>query len=284
MLMSGLDSARTLGHYPTELALTLSLLLSLSLTAAISLMERARPWLRSGLQRRWAGQSAVFERLDEGLVLLGLGLAGVLGGATVFLQVVEGLRETPWLAQWDALFVETVHQTVTQGELAFFSAITPLAGRFPPFFLGFLVAGYLLGRRQKVLCAVWSVGLIGNGLLIEGLKRYFERQRPSFEQPLLVETNFSFPSGHSVNSIVLYGLLAYVCSRTLWQYKPLHRHVLIWAITFMGVLIGTSRLVLGVHYPTDVLAGWAVGTAWLAFLVLTAEVLRGRFGWRNGDS
>lgn len=274
-----MELARTLGHHPTELALVLSLLVSLSLTIAISFVERARPWLRAAIERyrKSSSEETVFQRLDEGLVLLVLGVGGIFGGSALFLQVVEALREWTWLPQWDALFVETVHQTVSKPEVTFFSTITPLAGRFPPFFLGFLVAGLLLRRRQRILCTVWALGLIGNGLLIEGLKRYFGRERPSFEQPFLVEPNFSFPSGHSVNSVVLYGLLAYVCSRTVWQYKPFHRHLLFWSITFLGVLIGTSRLVLGVHYPTDVLAGWSVGAAWLAFLILVAELLRGRF-------
>jgi membrane-associated phospholipid phosphatase len=192
--------------------------------------------------------------------------------------VVEAVLESTWLPQWDAAFLESAHHTVSKGEVAFFSAITPLAGVYPPIILGALVAGLLLRQGHTALCLVWVVGLMGNSILIQGLKTFFQRQRPVFEQPFLVEANYSFPSGHATNSILLYGLLAYVCSRVFFTYRPFHRHLLIWLVTFMGVLIGTSRLVLGVHYPSDVLAGWSVGTAWLALLVLVAEVLRGRFG------
>ncbi len=280
--MTPLGSAEFLAHHPTELAFTLSLLLSLTITLAIRATERARPWLRAGFARRpkFLGERsvAIFDRLDEALVLLALALLGVFGGSALFLHLVEALREGTWLPQWDKTFVQTVHVTATSFEVAFFSAITPLAGRYPPVVLGGLVAGLLLSRKHYKLCSVWVVGLIGNGVLIEGLKRVFQRQRPTFDQPLLVETNFSFPSGHAMTSILLYGLLAYVFSREFFKYRPIHRHLMIWAITFAGVLIGTSRLVLGVHYPSDVMAGWSVGATWLAILVLLAEALRGRFG------
>lgn len=280
--MSWLGSAEFLAHHPMELALALSLLVSLSITLAIRTAERARPWLRAGLERRpnLLGErgEAIFERLEEALVLLALALLGVFGGSALFLHLVEALREGSWLPQWDTVFVQTVHGAATEFEVAFFSAITPLAGRYPPLILGGLVAGLLLARKHYKLCSVWVMGLVGNGVLIEGLKRLFQRQRPTFDQPLLVETNFSFPSGHAVTSILLYGLLAYVFSREFFRYRPVHRHLMIWGITFAGVLIGTSRLVLGVHYPSDVLAGWAVGATWLAILVLLAEALRGRFG------
>lgn len=280
--MTWLGSAEFLAQHPMELSLALSLLLSLTVTLAIRATERARPWLRAGFQRRpkFLGErsQAVFERLDEAMVLLALSLLAVFGGSSLFLHLVEALREGTWLPQWDKTFVQTVHQAATPFEVGFFSAITPLAGRYPPVVLGGLMAGLLLARKHYKLASVWIVGLIGNGVLIEGLKRVFQRQRPTFDQPLLVETNFSFPSGHAMTSILLYGLLAYVASREFFKYRPLHRHIMVWAITFAGVLIGTSRLVLGVHYPSDVMAGWSVGAIWLAILVLLAEALRGRFG------
>lgn len=280
--MSAQDLVVTLAHHPTELALILSLVISLSLTAAISATERARPWLRAGFQRRpqiLANRGeAIFKNLDDALVMLLLAFLGIFGGSTLFLHLVEALREATWLPALDTLFVQTVHTTATRTEIAFFSAITPLAGVYPPILIGASLAYLLLARRHFLLCTVWLGGLLGNSILIQTLKSYFARQRPSFENPLLVEANFSFPSGHAMTSIFLYGLLAYVCSREFFPYKPGHRNVMIWTLTFLGVLIGTSRPVLGVHYPSDVLAGWSVAATWLALVILIAEVLRGRFG------
>lgn len=276
------QSAQTLGQYPTEMALILSAVLSGSLTAAIIATERIRPWLRAGFERRpkFMGERsvAIFQHLDEALVLLALALLGVFGGSSLFLHLVEGLQEATWLPLWDNTFVQAVHRSASQAEVSFFSAITPLAGPYPPLMLGFVVTLMLIQRKHFMLCAVWNAGLIGNSLLISGLKKFFERQRPTFEHPYLVEPYFSFPSGHAMTSIFLYGLFAYVCSREFFRYRPGHRHLMIWLITFLGVLIGTSRLVLGVHFPSDVLAGWSVASAWLALVILVAEILRGRFG------
>jgi undecaprenyl-diphosphatase len=276
------ESAEFLGQHPTALALGLSFVVSFSLTAAIRATDVARPWLRAGFERRpkFLGERslAAFQLVDEALVLLLLAFLGVFGGSSLFLHLVQGLRESSWLPQWDNIFVQTVHQTASPAEIAFFSAITPLAGVYPPLILGGAVGALLLARRHFMLCGVWLVGLLGNSLLINGLKRFFERPRPIFEEPLMVEPYFSFPSGHAMTSIMLYGLLAYVCSREFYRYRHGHRHLMIWTITFLGVLIGTSRLVLGVHYPSDILAGWSVSSAWLALVVLVAEILRGRFG------
>lgn len=273
--------AEALGHHPTELALSLSLVLSLALTLGIHFTERSRHYLKSALERhpgflRGHGVS-FFSRVESALVLLVLGLIGILGGSAGFLHIVEALQDSPGLSQWDTRFVETVHHTASQGEIAFFSAITPLAGIYPPIVLGVLVGGWLGARQQRLLAWIWVSGLVGNSLIAHGLKQFFRRERPVFEAPLLVENNFSFPSGHAMTSILLYGLLAYVLSRQLPAYRAIHRHFIVWSVTFLGGLIGTSRLVLGVHYPSDVLAGWSVGSAWLAFLVLLAEGLRGRF-------
>ena len=259
----------------------LSLLASLTLTLAIVATERVRPWLRAGFERRpkFMGRrsAAVFQRVDEALVLLILAMLAIVGGSSLFLHLVEGLRESTWLPEFDHTFVQTVHRTTSPTELAFFRAITPLAGPWPPLLLGLLVGPGLLWRGRRLLCAVWVTGIVGNTLLSAGLKQFFGRDRPVFENPLVNEPYFSFPSGHSMTSVLLYGLLAYICSREMLRHKP-HRYIVIWALTFLGVLIGTSRLVLGAHFPSDVLAGWSVASAWLAILVLLAEALRGRFG------
>lgn len=279
--MSWLEIADRLAHHPTELALGLSFVLSFTLTAGIRLTE-----IFGGLLKRWLERHpqvlrgrgvSVFARVEGALVMLVLALAGVFGGGVVFLHIVETLRESPLLSECDKLFVDTVHHTVDKAEIAFFSTITPLAGVFAPIILGVVVTAWLVRRGQRLLTWVWISGLVGNSLIIVGLKQTFQRERPFFETPLLVESNFSFPSGHAMTSILLYGLLGYIISRMLPRYSPIHRHVLVWGVTFMGFLIGTSRLVLGVHFPSDVMAGWSVGASWLSLLVLISEFLRGRF-------
>ena len=279
--MNWIELSKSLAHHPTELALGLSLVLSLTLTVGIRATELVGQFLQSWFERHpdfLGGRgSALFARLESAWVLLVLALAGVFGGGMVFLHIVETLRDSPLLSQCDQLFVDTVHRTVDDKEVAFFSAITPLAGVYAPIVWGTLVMLWLVWKREKLLASFWVGGLLGNAAIIVGLKQIFQRERPVFESPLLVESNFSFPSGHAMTSILLYGLLGYVLSRVLSRYAPVHRHVIVWVVIFLGFLIGTSRLVLGVHYPSDVMAGWSVGACWLSLLVLLSEFFRGRF-------
>ena len=274
------DLAKSLGEHPSELAVGMSLILSLAITLGFRLVDGARPWLRKTAEKLpFVGERGLrfYQRIEGALGLLVIGLLAVFGGSSLFLHIADAVLEATWLPSLDKAFVQTVHRAVSPQELGFFTYLTPLAGRYPPYILGFLVGGLLFFRRHYTLLTVWVVGLLGNAVLSQVLKMTFSRQRPMFDNPYLTESNYSFPSGHAMTSVLLYGLLAYIAAREFFPYRPWHRSALTWLVVFLGVLIGTSRLVLGVHYPSDVLAGWSVSVVWLSLLVLTAEGLRGRF-------
>lgn len=91
------------------------------------------------------------------------------------------------------------------------------------------------------------------------VKDLVERVRPSGLIPAFIEPGFSFPSGHATISIALYGFLAFLACRLYPRYKRLFIAV---AVT-LALGIGVSRLYLGVHYPSDVIAGYALGALWL---------------------
>jgi undecaprenyl-diphosphatase len=120
------------------------------------------------------------------------------------------------------------------------------------------------GERRTAV--IWGAGFAGGQLLVLGLKLLFDRTRP--QAPDLLIQDFSFPSGHAFTVVVLYGAL--LCGGvyggwTRWNRAWSRR---LFALT-TGVLIATvgwSRLVLRVHYPTDVLGGYLLGVAWLALL------------------
>lgn len=133
-------------------------------------------------------------------------------------------------------------------------------------------AGFLaLARLWRHLLLV--LGASGGGLLLMvALKRVFDRPRPTVVPPLMLETSPSFPSGHAMMSAVVYltlgALLAQLCPR--WRER-------VYVMTVAGaltVLIGLTRLYLGVHYPSDVLGGWSVGLAWALASALAARGLR----------
>jgi undecaprenyl-diphosphatase len=106
------------------------------------------------------------------------------------------------------------------------------------------------------------------------MKLGFRRDRPFFPDPLATERTFSFPSGHALVSLAVYGSIALVLARRL---SRRHDRIILFAATALLILaIGFSRLYLGVHFLSDVLAGFAAGVAWLALLYVALE-LRSRF-------
>ena len=101
-----------------------------------------------------------------------------------------------------------------------------------------------------------GIALIGSASLNLGAKQLFARERPSLWESIAPESTFSFPSGHAMGSITLAMVLVLLAWHTRWR----------WWITLPMVaftlMVGLSRVYLGVHYPSDILAGWAVAIAW----------------------
>jgi undecaprenyl-diphosphatase len=118
-----------------------------------------------------------------------------------------------------------------------------------------IVIGVVAGMPREAVRGALGIGL--GALLVEGLKAAIARTRPDLLEPIIVERGFSFPSGHAANSMVAYGILAVIVGRL-----PLSRGARVAlqvALAALVFLIGLSRVWLGVHYPTDVVAGWMVG-------------------------
>lgn len=132
---------------------------------------------------------------------------------------------------------------------------------------GFIVlATFFILMKQKRWLEVKGVllCLLGGVVLNELLKRLFERARPDAFQ-VVEAAGYSFPSGHAMVSLCFYGMIAFLIARNipLWYWRLV---VIVSAALFI-LLIGISRIYLGVHYPSDVLAGYTAGTMWLAFSI-----------------
>lgn len=116
-----------------------------------------------------------------------------------------------------------------------------------------------------------GVALAGCSILNEILKRAFQRQRPNILR-LVEATGYSFPSGHAMTSFTFYGFLAYI----FWI--NLDNKILRLVVTgFLGLLIlliGLSRIYLGVHYASDVIGGFVAGSFWLVGCILSLEAIR----------
>jgi len=136
------------------------------------------------------------------------------------------------------------------------------------------VSAYLWIKRFRFWVLKLLLAVFGGMLLNLLLKHLFVRQRPHFDDPLLTLNTYSFPSGHSMTATVFYGTLCVlVASRVRhWRWR-------VFAIAvagFMILLVGFSRIYLGAHYLSDVLAAIAEGLAWLAFSLIAVGELQRR--------
>ena len=136
------------------------------------------------------------------------------------------------------------------------------------------VAGYLWLRKKHH--AMWlTLGASFGGMILAGiLKRSFERPRPDIVPHLSIVATTSFPSGHSMLSATVYLTLGLLLARTATD-RATRFYPIIVAVV-LTFLVGLSRVYMGVHYPTDVMAGWTAGGVWAVFCWMIAKYLQHR--------
>lgn len=202
---------------------------------------------------------------------LAIGFGTIVAGAALFAEIAEGLHAQAALGAADEVITEAV-RTVPVPVLQFFAVVTRFGDVAPLTVACIVIAAALTLAGRRWLAFAWVVAMAGNGLLNLTLKQVFARVRPLHDDGLVLAQGFSFPSGHSSGAVVAYGMLAYVATRWL----PARWHLPVWlvALTF-AFTIGASRMFLRVHYASDVLAGFATGSAWLA--VCIASIVLGRW-------
>ncbi len=152
--------------------------------------------------------------------------------------------------------------------------ITALGGRAVLTLLVGSVVGYLALARRRHAAVFVLVATVGGSLLSTALKELYSRPRPDVVPHLAYVTSSSFPSGHAMLSAVVYLTLGALLARLVegrWT-----KRYFIGVAALLTILIGVSRVYLGVHYPTDVVAGWAAGVAWAVFCWLLARYLQRR--------
>ncbi len=134
------------------------------------------------------------------------------------------------------------------------------------------VIGYLLLCRDFRTALLVFVAAAGGLLISYGLKHYFGRARPDVVPHLLELHSKSFPSGHAQLAMVIYLTLGATVARLVTGVR--RKCYVLGVAAVLALLIGLSRVVLGVHYPTDVIAGWAVGLTWALICWLVARSLQ----------
>jgi undecaprenyl-diphosphatase len=194
-------------------------------------------------------------------------LVGLIGVALVVLLRI-GVA-TSFTDPFDAAVISVVRGPGLVGPLGVLRWVTELGSTaaVTVVAIGVLVLASVVGRWREGLAASLTILLasIGNELL----KVAIARARPDLLDPIVVEHGYSFPSGHSVLSMVAYGVVAVLVARL-----SLPRAVRLVAVGLLALLvglIGLSRVWLGVHFPTDVLAGWAAGIVVVALFSIVSR-------------
>ncbi|HEV2619930.1 MAG TPA: phosphatase PAP2 family protein, partial [Acidobacteriaceae bacterium] len=208
-------------------------------------------------------------KLSVLFLLLGLILSIVV--MLVLAKIHEEIAQ-PFLEHVDRQVMQLIHahDTPALTRLAFTLSFigSPLA-LGPGITLAAVVLWAVKLRRDAMLL-ILAIG--GAGLIDTMLKLHFRRIRPNVPWALVTEHSFSFPSGHSAGAVVLYGIVTYLIWSHLHDF--VERAGVIASALLLIAGIGASRVYIGVHYPTDVAAGYLVGLLWLLSLIGANEYLK----------
>lgn len=202
-----------------------------------------------------------------------LAFAFAAGAVALFFELADELGADESLGRFDAALSAALREHLSHGTLRFFAAITRLGDPEFLIMLSAVVAVILAAARRSLLAGAWIVATVGGGLMNRLLKSVFERTRPLHDHGLANETGWSFPSGHASGSMLVYGLLGYLIVR----HAPAAWHVPV-ALTSLAliVFVGSSRVLLQVHYLSDILAGYASAATWVALCIAGLEAVRWR--------
>ena len=195
-----------------------------------------------------------------------LGLAFILfwTPVVIFLKIAGEIVERQPI-KTDISILELIHRQASPTLDSIFLFFTTIGSveYILPITLALLTYLIYRKRRHSALILFFGVGGAAAANLI--LKSLFHRDRPAFWQSLITETGYSFPSGHAMLSAALVLCVVAIVWRTKWRVPAI---IIGGLVVFM---IGLSRLYLGVHYPTDVVAGWSVSAIWVGIVVIVVH-------------
>lgn len=200
------------------------------------------------------------------VLLIGLGLAASF--IVLFAELAEEMLEQE-LGVFDAVIIALL-ETLSSSTMDWVMFVITELGSV--WFIGLFSIAVLwilsVRMRDKWGVLFYFVAVGGGSLLTILLKNLFSRERPGINEAIDA-VGYSFPSGHSMGSLIFYGFLIYLVVRT--KQKPWIQWVSVFGLGLLIILIGISRIYLGAHYPSDVAAGYIAGTIWLVLSLVALE-------------
>lgn len=206
--------------------------------------------------------SGILDKKLKGRLLI-IGLIGIIPFISIVLLGFFGWEEvtttdyqiSQYFYKLHAPMLNTIMTVITHiGDLVVQTAVT-------------ILVVLMLFAVRKWRTALWYglTVLIGAGILNGAIKEFYGRARPSQIQPLVEIGGYSFPSGHSMGSVIVYGGILFLILRRL---RSPELKTFVSLLVFLMILgIGFSRVYLGVHFPTDVIGGFSLGFAWICWSI-----------------
>lgn len=205
-------------------------------------------------------------------------LFGVLAASSLmFAWLAAGVEVGGPIVGVDNAVAAWLHAHASGFTTGVLRTVTQLGGATVLLMITVLAVLALLLRRRVAHAALMAAALAGGEGLNMALKAAFERPRPGFSDPLATAAGFSFPSGHAMVSLTVYGALAFLVATRVGSRRA--RVAVLGSALALVAAIGFSRIYLGVHYLSDVVAAYCAGLAWLTLCtlgLLGASWLRGR--------
>jgi len=209
-----------------------------------------------------------------------VGLIVIVLGLWLFGGVLEEVLDNDALVRWDMTASGWVHSTTTPAGIRVFEFFTNIGSPVAMAIIAVIGVVVTFVRKHRRLALAW-VAAVGGGAIVDGvLKAMIHRTRPQYAAAFLHGTSYSFPSGHAMGSMIGYGFVAYAIVLT-GEWAGWHRQAVFSAAGLMTLLVGVSRVYIGVHYPSDVVGGWAAGLVWLTVCITGYQVVSGRSAIRH---
>jgi undecaprenyl-diphosphatase len=228
--------------------------------------------------RAWRGALAArAEQVERRIVFAVLAVAG---GIWAFVELADEVREGETARIDRALLLALRSATDPSDPLGPLwleevgRDVTALGGIAVLTLLSLAVTAFLLLRRLHGAAMLLAASVLGGMLASQALKSFFERPRPDLVPHGVHVFTASFPSGHAMMSAAVYLTLGVLLARVEPSLRG--KAFLLGCAVLLTLLVGISRVYLGVHWPSDVLAGWALGAAWALFCWLVARALQRR--------